>query len=54
MPERDRFTFRISEEERQLLATLAENEQRTEADVLRLLIRRAHEEFIARKPNKKR
>ena len=41
MPKTERFTFKLDEEERRLLALLARRLQRTQSDTLRRLIRRA-------------
>ena len=42
---RDQFTFLCNNEERRLLATLAERLQRSRSDVVRSLIRRAAHEL---------
>ena len=41
MPKTERFTFKLDEEERRLLALLARRLQRTQSDTLRCLIWRA-------------
>ncbi|MDQ2997464.1 MAG: hypothetical protein M3R61_10460 [Chloroflexota bacterium] len=41
MARQDLFTMRVTPEERQLIARLAEQEQRSAADTIRLLVRQA-------------
>jgi|WetSurSiteA1Bulk_404760.scaffolds.fasta_scaffold92779_2 hypothetical protein len=43
----DSFTFRVSQDERQLIAALAEKLQRTQSDAVRFVLREAaHEHHI--------
>ena len=44
------FTIRVNDEERQLIAILAERLQRTQSDAIRLIIREAAKELIKNDP----
>jgi uncharacterized protein (DUF1778 family) len=44
----DTFTLRVNRDERRMLAAVAERLQRTQSDAVRLLIREAARELIAK------